>query len=106
MGSKLKYYLNRTGMDIMDRLSNAVDGLDNCGRNQAFSGETPRFSDRLKDKILDSSLGQRISVGLTNFYAYVENNGAVFLENDGQIDEEDSSASIETEEDSKLTRKE
>jgi len=106
MGSKLKYYLNRTGMDIMDRLSSAVDVMHNSVRNQACSNDTPKFNDRLKDKILDSSLGQRISIGLTNFYAFVENNGVVFMENDGQIDEEDSSTSIETEEDSDLTQKE
>jgi len=89
MSNKFKYYLNRTGIDIMDRLSNAINGLENSKRVQSFADETETLGDKLKGKILDSFIGQRISTGLTNFYALVENNGAVFTENDGQIDEED-----------------
>ena len=96
MNSKLKYYLNRTGIDIMDRISNAIDGLENNKRVQSFADETETFGDKLKGKILDSFIGQRISTGLTNFYALVENNGAVFPENDGQIDDEDFNKPIST----------
>jgi len=82
MGSKFNYYLTRTCLDISDRLSNTVDSVSKGKRAQILASGSGTIGEMVESKILKSRMGQRISAGLTNLYALVENKGAAFSDDE------------------------